>query len=90
MYRALNYFVDLTDKGRPYSVGAPYPAEGAPEPSTERIASLLGSDNKQGHPLIEEVGPEAEKKAAEEAQRAEKEAKAKAVAEKKAAEPKSE
>lgn len=82
MYTVIAPFSDLQDGLRHYSVGSTFPAEGAPQPSPERIASLLGVGNKQGRPLIAEVDPEAEKQAAEEAKKAEKEAKA---AEKKAA-----
>lgn len=52
MYKALTYFVDLLDGGRPYQQGDIYPAEKAPKPTPERIAVLLGSNNKQGRPLI--------------------------------------
>lgn len=62
MYKVIQAFHDLTDstavKGgavyHKYEVGDEYPRSGK-EASKERIAELLGVDNKQGAPLIEEV-----------------------------------
>lgn len=51
MYRVINAFNDLLDSGRLYTLGSVYPREGY-TPSERRIAELLGSDNKQGKPLI--------------------------------------
>lgn len=97
MYKVIEYFADLTDGCRPYAAGDIYPAEGAPAPTQERIAALLGANNKQVKPLIVEVDPEeekaakeAEKKVAKEAaaakKKADEEANAKEEAEKKVAE----
>ena len=54
MYKVIKYFTDLHDNGYPYSVGDTYPRQGMTA-TEERIAELLGSNNKQGQPLIERV-----------------------------------
>lgn len=54
MYKVIKYFTDLHDNGYPYSVGDTYPRQGMTA-TEERIAELAGSNNKQGHPLIELV-----------------------------------
>ena len=51
MYRVIKYFTDLHDNDYPYSVGDTFPRAGL-EVSAGRISELLGSDNKQGVPLI--------------------------------------
>lgn len=62
MYKVIKYFHDLTDSKKTksgklyheYKVNDVYPREGI-NPSEERIAELLGSNNKQGMPLIIKV-----------------------------------
>lgn len=54
MYKVIKYFTDLLDNGYPYSVGDTYPRQGMTA-TKERIAELVGSNNKQGQPLIELV-----------------------------------
>lgn len=56
MYRVICAFNDLTDGKRLYPVGAEYPAKGI-QPTEDRIAELLSSNNKLGKPLIEKVAP---------------------------------
>lgn len=60
IYRVINAFNDLLDSGHLYTLGSVYPREGY-TPSEQRIAELLGSDNKQGKPLIS-VESESKKK----------------------------
>ena len=50
-YRVICAFNDLLDSGRLYKLDSVYPREGY-TPSEQRITELLGSDNKQGKPLI--------------------------------------
>lgn len=54
-YKVINDFSDTMDDMRIYRAGDTYPAEGAKKPTAKRIKGLLGKDNKQGRPLIEEV-----------------------------------
>ena len=54
MYRVISRFADLSDFSHIYEVGDSYPRKGL-SPSPERIAELMGSKNKVGKPLIEEV-----------------------------------
>lgn len=54
MYKVIKYFTDLLDNGYPYSVGDTYPRQGMTA-TKERIAELVGSNNKQGQPLIKLV-----------------------------------
>lgn len=64
MYKVLKYFIDLQDNNHEYEAGADYPRFGY-LPSAERLAELMGSENKQGVPLIqlaEEVAEEKPKK----------------------------
>lgn len=63
MYKVIKLFNDLQDNRYEYCVGDTYPRKGV-KPSKERIAELLGSENLQGQPLIEEI--EEEPKAEEE------------------------
>lgn len=56
MYRVICAFNDLRDDGRLYPIGAEYPAKGI-QPTEDRIAELLSSNNKLGKPLIEKVAP---------------------------------
>lgn len=55
MYKAIVEFYDLTDGGRKYSVGDEYPRAGF-KVTDERIAFLLGNENKLGKPVIEKTG----------------------------------
>lgn len=66
MYRVIKGFFDLQDSDHWYDAGDPYPRNGI-KVSEKRIAQLLGNQNAQGTPLIEEVKaakpePEAEAK----------------------------
>lgn len=54
MYKVICRFADLKDEEHVYEVGDIYPRDGH-EPSLKRIRELLGSKNKIGVPLIEEV-----------------------------------
>lgn len=62
MYKVIAYFQDLQDPIKTksgalyteYEENDIYPREGL-EPSAERIAELLGSNNKQHRPLIVKV-----------------------------------
>lgn len=54
MYEVVKYFTDLQDECHAYNVGDTFPRKGV-EVSAERIEELLGSDNKQGVPLIKAV-----------------------------------
>lgn len=61
-YKVIKYFTDLEDKSFPYEVGDSYPRKGL-KVSKERIAQLMGSNNRQGVPLIIEEVEEKIKKA---------------------------
>ena len=61
MYKAIVEFYDLTDGGRKYSVGDTFPRADFVVPE-ERIAYLLGNDNKLGKPVIEKAGKAVEQK----------------------------
>lgn len=52
-YRVISYFEDLQDDKHPYEVGDTYPRKGL-KVTDDRIAELMGSDNRQKKPLIEE------------------------------------
>lgn len=52
-YRVISYFEDLQDDKHPYEVGDIYPRKGL-KVTDDRIAELMGSDNRQKKPLIEE------------------------------------
>ena len=54
MYRVIKLFTDGQDGLYEYKVGDEYPREGY-TPTQKRIVGLLGTDNKQGVPLIEEI-----------------------------------
>lgn len=54
MYKVICRFADLKDENHIYEIGDIYP-RGGHEPSLKRIRELLGSKNKIGVPLIEEV-----------------------------------
>lgn len=54
MYRVIVAFNDRLDGGYLYTVGAAYPREGM-SATSNRVAELLGSDNLQHKPLIEEI-----------------------------------
>jgi hypothetical protein len=67
MYKVINFFTDLQDNNHAYDVGDVYPRKDL-EVTAERITELLGSNNKQGKPLIAKVEKpvkKATKKAAE-------------------------
>ena len=61
MYKAIVEFYDLTDGGRKYSVGDTFPRADF-DVSEERIAFLLGNDNRLGKPVIEKIGKAVEEK----------------------------
>lgn len=54
MYKVIKLFLDGQDYLHKYEVGDIYPREGY-NPSQERLEGLLGTGNKQGVPLIEEI-----------------------------------
>ena len=54
MYKVIKFFTDLHDNNYPYGVGDIYPRQGLTV-TEARIAELVGSNNKQGQPLIELV-----------------------------------
>lgn len=60
MYKVIEFFTDLHDQDYPYKVGDTFPRAGI-KVTEERIKELLGSNNRRGKPLIEEVKDEAEK-----------------------------
>ena len=60
-YRVLEDFSDKQDDRRPYKVGDVYPREGL-DPSPQRIAELLGSDNARHRPVIEVIKEEKTKR----------------------------
>ena len=53
MYKVIKFFTDMQDNDRSYEVGDTYPRKGL-VPDKSRIAALLGSDNNQGVPVIEQ------------------------------------
>lgn len=57
MYKVIERFKDLQDKNFVYDAGDTFPRKGK-RPSKARIAELLGSDNRRGRPVIEEVEEE--------------------------------
>jgi hypothetical protein len=61
MYKVIKFFTDLQDNNYPYNAGDNYPRYGY-LPSADRIEELMGSDNKQGVPLIQLVEETAEEK----------------------------
>jgi hypothetical protein len=60
MYRVVQFFTDLQDKGYAYRVGDTFPREGL-TPSTARINELLNGTNRRHLKLIEEVEEKASK-----------------------------
>ena len=54
MYKAIVEFYDLTDGNRKYRVGETFPRPDL-KVSEERIAFLLGKENKLGKPVIEKT-----------------------------------
>lgn len=54
MYKAIKYFEDLQDNGRPYNEGDVFPY-GDKVVSKERINELLTDQNRRRTPLIVEV-----------------------------------
>ena len=58
-YRVIKAFTDGQDEKHIYREGDIYPRKGA-NPTKGRINGLLGTDNKQGVPLIEEILEEEE------------------------------
>lgn len=59
MYKAIEQFKDLKDDRFLYKVGDKFPRKGK-RVSKARLAELLGSDNRRGHPVIAEVEEEEE------------------------------
>ena len=53
-YRVTADFYDLEDGARYYRTGETFPRAGY-APTDARIAALVGSDNRLGHPVIEAV-----------------------------------
>ena len=53
-YKAIEYFEDLQDNGRPYNVGDVFPVDGNTV-TAERLAELASTQNRRRIPLIEEV-----------------------------------
>ena len=51
-YKVIHYFMDLQDFNHPYYEGDTFPRSGL-KVSNERLNELVGSQNKQGKPLIE-------------------------------------
>lgn len=60
MYKVIQFFTDLQDKGYAYRVGDTYPREGL-TPSAARINELLNGTNRRHLKLIEEVDEKASK-----------------------------
>lgn len=58
-YRVIKAFKDGQDGMYIYKIGDEYPRKGA-KPTEDRINGLLGTDNKQGVPLIKEIAPKPE------------------------------
>lgn len=56
MFTVIKTFADLQDKGYIYHEGDIFPRDGLTV-SSERIAELMGSDNKIGQPLIKDFKP---------------------------------
>ena len=56
-YKAIVRFKDLKDDKYVYDVGDTFPRKGK-RVSKARIAELLGSENRRGIPVIEEVEEE--------------------------------
>lgn len=65
MYKALTDFIDLQDNYRKYRAGDTFPRKGY-DPGEERIASLAGTNNRRGVPVIAEVPKKAAVKPVEE------------------------
>lgn len=64
MYRVIKDFSDREDNRFVYRAGDTYPRLGY-TPSDDRIVGLMGTDNGQGVPLIEECVSEAQEDARE-------------------------
>lgn len=62
MYKVLKAFTDDTDGRHIYHAGDTYPRPGAAEPTEERIAYLMGDNNRFGRPLIHETSKGKRKK----------------------------
>lgn len=52
MYKVIVPFADSCDDGYVYRTGDTYPREGY-EPTSERVAELIGTANGRGFPVIE-------------------------------------
>lgn len=68
MYRVIKHFTDMQDNNFAYNVGDEYPRKGM-SVLPSRIKELAGKKNRQGCPLIEEIGdtkPEKKSKSVEE------------------------
>lgn len=61
MYKVIKFFTDLQDNNYNYHAGDNYPRIGY-LPSAERLEELMGSNNRQGVPLIQLVEEVAEEK----------------------------
>lgn len=61
MYRVIRDFSDSCDSKTIYRVGDTFPRSGY-KPEDGRIKELLGTGNKQGVPLIEEIVTEPKEK----------------------------
>jgi len=57
MYKAIVRFKDLKDDKYVYEAGDTFPRKGK-RVSKARLAELLGSENRRGMPVIEEVEEE--------------------------------
>ena len=53
-YKAIEYFEDLQDNGRPYNVGDVFPVDGNTV-TAERLSELASTQNRRHVPLIEEI-----------------------------------
>lgn len=58
-YKVIKAFTDGQDGMYVYNIGDDYPRKGA-NPTKERVKGLLGTNNKQGVPLIEMIEEEPE------------------------------
>lgn len=59
MYEVIHFFTDLQDNSYAYNVGDTFPRIGFAV-GQDRLDELMGSDNKQGKPLIKYISVEIE------------------------------
>jgi hypothetical protein len=64
-YKVISFFTDLQDLSYPYNPGDKYPRDGMTV-SKDRIAELLGKNNRQGKALIKEIKENDKQSVAEE------------------------